>query len=279
MAKRSTAKSTQASRPKTAAAPTHNDRIHRSFRRTVRRDKNRQLPKPTAARHLLRDSLKLVWEAKWLFLRTALLHSFLILLFAADRLSESGSVWLLVLLVIMSLALTWMIRQLMGGERPRLKAALYRGTSQVVPYSLLLFLVLIQLIPLAAGLYLFQVVVVGGIAVHFWEQMLFATIWLLLGLLSYYWLMTTLFALYIVALPDMTPMSAWHNARTLVDGRRLMIGLRLFPLFLAIILAGYGLLLVTPADWLMTYNVFWVIIAWLLPIIHVYCYKLYRALT
>lgn len=172
-----------------------------------------------------------------------------------------------------------MVRQLVAEEHPRLKAALYRGTAQVVPYSLLLFLVLIQLIPLAVGMYVFQVVVVGGIAVHFWEQALFALIWVLFGLLSYYWHMTSLIALYIVALPDMTPMAAWHTARSIVDGRRFMIGLRLFPLFVAVVLAGYGLLLVAPADWLVTYNVFWVIIAWLLPLIHTYCYKLYRALT
>jgi hypothetical protein len=253
-------------------------KTHRTFRVT-RRVKPRERTKPMGAWQLFGDSLALVWRMKLLYLRVALLHTFLILIFAADRLSESGSVWLLILLVIMSLAEIWIIRQVASGETPRLKAALYRGTSQVVPYSLLLFLALVQLIPMAVGLFLFETVVIRGIAVHFWEQALFGAIWMLLSLLSYYWLMTSILALYIVTLPDMLPMSAWRTARSIVEGRRFRIGLRLLPLFIFVLAAGYGLLLVTPANWAVSYNVFWVIVAWLLPLTHTYCYKLYRALT
>ncbi len=253
-------------------------RAHRSFR-VIRRRRDKEQPKPIGAWQLFRDSLTLFWQVKWLFLRATVLHSVLILLFAADRLSESGSVWLLVLLIIMSLAEIWIIRQAGLGETPRLKPALYRGTTQVVPYSLLLFLALVQLIPMAIGLFLFETVVIGGIAVHFWEQALFAAIWLLLSLLSYYWLTTSVLALYIVTLPDMLPMGAWRASRAIVDGRRFTVGLRLLPIFLFVLIAGYALLLVTPANWVVSYNVFWVIVAWLLPLIHTYCYKLYRALT
>lgn len=253
-------------------------RMHRSFRRTDR-PKLATRPISLKGRHLLPASLSILWHHKWLFAKTTGLYFLLLLAFAWERLSEESSVWLLVLLVVMSCAQIWLVRRISSGEKPKLKQALYQGTAQIIPFSLLFLLILIQLMPLAFGMYLFLVVVVNGIAVHLWEQALFAGIWLLLSLLSLYWLITSSLAIYIVTLPELTPMTAWYTARNLVEGRRFGVALRYLPLLVFVVLSGYLLLLVTPENWALSYNVFWVIVALLLPLIYTYGYKLYRALA
>lgn len=271
------AKARPKSRPKRPAKAPLPPR-HRSFRRTPRPAKTDLATVPSTL-SLLRETCQLLWQGKWLFGRLVLLHAGLLVLLALDPVSDASQVYVFLLLVLMSMAEIWLIRRLSSDEPVAVKPALYQGTAQVVPFGLSVLLLVLQLLPFVVGLWLFQIVVIEGIAIHLTEQALFAGLWLGLGLLSWYWVATSLLSLYIVTLPAVMPMQAWHTAKPLVEGRRAILLLRVLVLFASLVVLGYGLVLLIPADWLVNYNLLPLVIAALLPIWHIYLYKLYRALV
>jgi hypothetical protein len=125
----------------------------------------------------------------------------------------------------------------------------------------------------------YGIVMANGIAVGPAQQLLFFLLFLVLALVSLYMLASSIFAMYIVTLPDVSPMSALRSARQLVAGRRWIIIRKIAFLPLALLtlsaVAMLPILLVaTPiAGW-----VFTLVGAALLVLAHVYLYHLYRAL-
>ena len=98
-------------------------------------------------------------------------------------------------------------------------------------------------------------------------------------LLSLYMITSSIFALYIVTLPDMTPMQALRSARNLVRFRRWTVMRKVLFLPLSLVVIG-GLLLIpiiiflTPiAEW-----VYFGLTMMSLAFIHSYIYTLYREL-
>lgn len=209
-----------------------------------------------------------------------MVHVGLIWLLAREQVDDGANVWLLFLLILMSMTQIWMIRQIVvDGTRPSIKQALYKGPAQIVPFAMMTLLALVQLIPFTAGLYLLESVIVFQIVVSAWEILLFVSIFVLLGAISYYWMVTSVVALYIVTLPDITPMTSWHTARNLVEGRRVIVARRLAPVLILIGFVSYFFLLITPDVWSLRYNTFWISLAIVMPLVHIYCYRLYRALV
>jgi len=101
----------------------------------------------------------------------------------------------------------------------------------------------------------------------------------LLALLSLYMVSSSVFALYIVTLPDMTPMRALRSARDLVANRRWSVVRKIiiipiiFLVLAAVIMIPVILFLTPIAPWMM-FALFMIAIA----IFHSYMYALYRAL-
>ena len=92
-------------------------------------------------------------------------------------------------------------------------------------------------------------------------------------------LCSSLFALYIVTLPDMTPMMALRSARQLVLSRRLNVLRKLaaLPLFIIIVI----ILLVVPAIYFLPVVAPWLYFAltiMALVFLHAYLFTLYREL-
>ncbi|MEJ0072923.1 MAG: hypothetical protein WDN27_02440 [Candidatus Saccharibacteria bacterium] len=181
------------------------------------------------------------------------------------------------LLVVCSLAFIWALRQALAKHPVRIRDSFYRGMYPLVPFFLALLLLGMQLLPLVIGGGLYSAVVSGGIAIHWYEKALFILIFVGLGLWSLRMITASIFALYIVALPDMTPLRAYRSARKLVYGRRLLIWRKLIflpivLLLLAIIIELPLILFLTPvAEW-----VFFALSMLTLPIVHGYLYNLYR---
>src|SRR5690606_28518012 len=117
----------------------------------------------------------------------------------------------MLLLLIASLAIIWALRKTHGDVKVRARDAFYQGMYPLIPFILVLLVIGLQLLPLLLGSSLYSLVTTNGIAVHAIEQ----TAWLLLfgglSLLSLYMLSSSLFALYIVTLPNMTPMKALRS--------------------------------------------------------------------
>lgn len=183
------------------------------------------------------------------------------------------------LLVIVSLALIWALRQTLAGSRVRVRDAYYRGMYPLVQFIIILFIVGVQLLPLVIGTKLYQLVIVNGIVTTGIEIALFGIIALALALWSIYLISSSLLALYIVTLPDMTPLKAFRSARELTRGRRWTVARKI--LFLPLLLLIVAVIIMLPIIILITVLapwVFFVLTVLATAAVHCYMYTLYREL-
>ncbi len=184
-----------------------------------------------------------------------------------------------VLILIVSLALIWTFRQVYAGQKVRIRDGFYSGMSPLVKFVLVLLVIGLELIPLTIGAMLYGVVTANGIAVSAFEQIVWALGTFLLTLLSLYMISSSLFGLYIVTLPDMTPLLALRSARQLVRYRRWTVMRKI--VFLPLILLVLTGVIVVPIIMYATpvaVVVFFVLSMFLLPVAHSYLYALYRSL-
>jgi len=205
---------------------------------------------------------------------------FSILLSSAGGSDDAGkSVYQLLLVLVVSLAVIWALRQIQAGHKPKVKEAFYRGMYPLIPFILVLLVILLQLLPVALGSYLFGAVMSGGIAVTALEQVLWTLLFASLLLLSAYMACSSIFALFIVTLPDMTPMKALRSARQLVLHRRWLVIRKVLFLPLAVLLLMAVVIIpiiifLTP----LTEPVFFVLSMAVLALIISYMYTMYREL-
>lgn len=198
---------------------------------------------------------------------------------AGQTASESGAVYQTILTLIISLVIIWALRHTSANKKTTIREAFYKGTFPLVPFILVLIVLGLQLVPFIVGNTLYSIVVNGGLAVTFLEKF----VWLLLlgatATLSLYMVCSSIFALYIVTLPDMTPMKALRSARQLVLHRRWAV-IRRF-IFLAVALLVIVAAVLVPliifaapaAEW-----VFFLMNMAALAVVHSYLYSLYREL-
>jgi hypothetical protein len=134
--------------------------------------------------------------------------------------SASASVYQTLLLFIFSLVTIWGLRHNFAAKKLRVKDALYKGLYPIIPFILICLTILIDTIPLFAGLFLYGITINDGVAVNVVEKIVWIVICGSLICLTIYFLTSSIFALYIVALPDVKPMQALRSARHLVRYRR-----------------------------------------------------------
>jgi hypothetical protein len=194
--------------------------------------------------------------------------------------TNSGSgAYQLFLGLIISLATIWMLRQAIAGESIRFRNAFYKGMYPLIPFILVLLVVLLQTVPFLIGGGLYDLVVTNGIAIHFAEELLWGLLFAVLTFISIYMLCSSLFALYIATLPDMTPIKALRSARELVRYRRLSVFRKL--LYLPIAFLVVASLIMIPAIAFLAPAAPWILFVLAisaLVIAHAYMYTLYREL-
>ncbi len=150
------------------------------------------------------------------------------------------------------LATIWLLRNVLAGNKPRLRDGLYNSGSPVLATIIVGFIIMVQLLPAAIALIIYSSAQVSGLLESGVSAML---VWLsvaLLSLLSIYWVASSFIAMVIVTLPGMYPMQAIRTAGDLVVGRRLRMFLRL--LWLAVVVVVTWAILVIPVilfdDWI-----------------------------
>lgn len=198
---------------------------------------------------------------------------------AGKSTSATGGAYQLFLGLTASLAVIWALRQAIAGTKVRVRDSYYRGMYPLIPFILVLLVVALQLIPAAIGSSLYALVVNNGIAVLFVEKFAWSLMYGLLILLSLYMISSSVFALYIVTLPDMTPMKALRSARALVRYRRWTVLRKI--VCLPIILLVVGAVIMLPIIiWLtpLAQVIFFFLSMFALVAVHAYMYTLYREL-
>jgi len=181
------------------------------------------------------------------------------------------------LIIVTSLTLIWAMRQVYAGVKVGIRESYYKACYPLVPICVVILIIAVQIIPFVIGAGLFSAVVGGGIANSIPEEILTGIICLGLVILSLRWLSSSLFALYIVTLPDMTPLKALRSARDLVRFRRLEIFRKI--LFLPIAILFIFAVIMTPIILFVTVVAAWAffILTMLgLAIFHSYMYTCYR---
>ena len=198
---------------------------------------------------------------------------------ASSEASEVAGAYRVFLTLIASLAVIWAARQVLAGEKPIIREAFYKGMYPLIPFIFVLFVVGLQLLPALVGNLAYGLIVNGGIAVTSAEKLVVLSMFLLLVLLSLYMVISSIFALYIITLPDMTPIKALRSARGLVLHRRWSVALRLaaLPLMLLVL----ALIIIVPLIIfapIAAEPVFFLASSLGLLFTHLYLYNLYRAL-
>lgn len=199
---------------------------------------------------------------------------------ANNQFGNALGTYQLISLIITSLAVIWMLRQLMAGvTRLRIRDGFYKGMYPLVPVILVLLVIVLQLLPLVIGASLYALLTSNDIVVGLLEKILWL-IPLVLGLaITAYWLTSSLIAAYIVTLPDMTPLKALRSARGLVRYRRWPVLRRL--LFLPLVLLMVSVLIMLPVVLTITSAAPWfffVLSSIGIVLVHAYMYNLYREL-
>lgn len=198
---------------------------------------------------------------------------------AGNTSSGAAGAYQLMFVLFVSLALIWALRQVTSGSYVRVRDAYYRSMMPLIPFILVIFVIALQLIPLVIGTTVYNLIVSGGIAAYPAEKVLWALLCGSLGLLSVYMVSSSIFATYIVTLPDMTPIKALRSARELVRYRRWTVLRKV--LFLPVLLLLVAAIILLPVILFLTpitQVMFILITMFSVTIIHTYMYTLYREL-
>lgn len=191
--------------------------------------------------------------------------------------NDAASAYELVLLLIISVVYIWALRQIYANQKVRIRDAFYVGTYPIIPFVLILLVMGVQLLPLAIGASIYTNLLNGGYLVGAPPHIIAVLIFLLFASWTVYMLCSSIIALYIVTLPNMTPWKALMAARDLVRFRRWIVLRKLLFLILTVAVGGVILLIpialfATPAAMLC----FLLLTALTVGVIHSYIYELYR---
>ncbi len=193
--------------------------------------------------------------------------------------SESGAAYQTIVIIIVSLATIWALRQSLAGERVTIRDSFYKGVYPLIPFVIVIIFLGLLLIPLLIAGFVLAFVFGNGLAISPLEIAFWSSLILFLAMLSLYLFVNRIFALYIVALPDMKPMAAIKAARKLVIYHRWSIIRKLLFLPFALFVIGAVLFLPlityipTLAPWL-----FLPLYMFTLIFVHTYIYSLYKEL-
>lgn len=193
--------------------------------------------------------------------------------------TDTSGPYQVIVTIITSLAIIWTLRQILANKKFKFKETFYLSMYPLVPFLIILAIVALQLIPLLLGSVLYSLVASYGIATNIIEVILWILLFTSLAALSLYFVCSSLFAVYIVTLPDMTPKKALDTAKELVQGRRWVVIRKIIslPIVLLIISAIVMLPVILIAAPL-AQIVFYCLTVVSLLAVHTYMYLLYRNL-
>lgn len=199
---------------------------------------------------------------------------------AGTAAGQAAGAYQVVLLLLISLVLIWALRHVYIKEtNTHIRDAFYEAPQPLVPFVLVLCVVGLELLPLILGVIAYDFLVSYGILVDGLEHVVCVLAVLLLAVLSLYMVCSSIFALYVVTLPDMTPVKALRSARELVRYRRFAVLRKLLflPIVLVVVLAVILIPIALFATPVATVALF-VVTMLGVPVIISYGYELYREL-
>lgn len=160
-----------------------------------------------------------------------------------NNLSDAQYIYVSILFVLGMLTIVWLLRHQLAGKKLTLRDGLYSAAAPIMAEYVLLIIGIIQLIPAALVLLFYVSATTGGLLNGGIETAMFSLAIFLVIVLTLYFMMTTLFAMFIATIPGTHPLRAYRAARKIVAGQRLRLLLRLVWM-LVIVLAACFIVLV-----------------------------------
>jgi hypothetical protein len=181
--------------------------------------------------------------------------------------------------LLMSLVYIWATRQITAGVKIKARDAYFQSMTPLMSIVTLLLLVSVQLLPFGLASFVYSTARNNSLFISGYEDLGFFIVVVLFGLLSLYWVSTSIIAIYVATLPGMYPVKAFQIASNLVRFQKFKIFKRLFvlPIFSGLL---YVLALALTIQFLpnLTLYVAEFLQIAILPIVNIYLFKLYRSL-
>lgn len=198
---------------------------------------------------------------------------------ATSSSGQNSGMFQTILLIIFSLVIIWAVRESTKGNSFKLRDAFYKSSYPLIPFLLVLLILIIETLPMIIGIFLYSTIINNGIAVHLAEKIIWGIISLGLVYVSLYLIVSSVFAVYIVTLPDLRPIQAVKSAWRLVKKRRFLVFRKIIWLPIALLIAS-GLItipFIVLFPWLAPW-VFFIVSVITVAVVHSYMYNLYREL-
>lgn len=146
----------------------------------------------------------------------------------------------------------WLLREQLAGRKPRLRDGLYNASSPLVSTVFVALLFAMQLLPFGLLAIAYSGLVSVGIVSEGFGLFIASAVGIVAASLTLYWLVSTFFALVVVALPGMYPWRAVSAASDLVVGRRLRLMYRLLWMLAGAVLLWLAIIIpsVLLVNWL-----------------------------
>jgi hypothetical protein len=229
----------------------------------------------------LRANLETTFQGKMNSFNSGVALFGLLLGTAGTTSTETGGIYQMILITLTSLALIWALRNTFADKplKLRIKDSFYKSTGQLVPFLGVAFLMLIQLLPALIVASLYSSVQTNGLLIGPFQTVLGLAI-LFAGLgWTLFMLSSTLFALYIVTLPNAKPRESLRAAKQLVRYRRTLVMRKVLFLPIALLVVAavvlLPLIIYIPVAAEVLFLIFTIL---LLGVVHSYLYTLYRSL-
>ncbi len=134
--------------------------------------------------------------------------------------SDSQQTILTLIFIIIWLTVVWYLRNSLAGHQVGFRDALYNAGAPIVSMFAILFVIMIQLIPLGIYLIVYSAAVSTDFISGGVESMLFMGIGFLLLIMSLYWTISSFLAMIVATIPGMGPIEALRVAGDMSVGRR-----------------------------------------------------------
>lgn len=205
------------------------------------------------------------------------------------EMTEAQQIFSVLIFLLVWLTSVWLLRNLLAGHKVKLRDGLYNAGAPLFSTVMIALLIVVQLLPVALAMTGYSAASASGLLESGVAAMLFWIAAALLGVLSLYWITSSLLAMIIITIPGVYPYQAVKSAGDLVLGRRVKLLLRW--LWMAVVLVVAWLVVMIPIILLdMWIKGVWPAVEWLpiLPVtllvlsaativwVSAYVYLLYR---
>lgn len=210
-------------------------KIHKSFRRSYRKDYKRELNIPGVGAQIA-NSFRLILVNWGVFLPLLLISVGISWLTIGTEgiLDETTEVFGSIVFLVIWLTTIFLLRHIMAGHEVGIRDGLYNAMTPLVSTFIVLAVAIVQSIPIIVLIIAYSAAIETGFLTLPFYALLFFGFALVMIVLSGYLLSSTLMALVAVTVPGMYPMRALKMASDLMMGRRMKFVLRLIALVFVI---------------------------------------------